>query len=230
MYNCVYILTVPSGHFYIGSTWNFTLRLRRHLQQLKRNKHHSKLLQQHFKDESDITSKLIPCDSRMEAYALEEKMIAESWDNPLFCNTQRPEDRGANLRGIKRPDAVGKKISAAKTGVLRGPMSKENKKKISEALRNNPANAAHRERLRAAALGKSLSDEHRAKIAAGKKGYRHPQEVIDRIAAAVGVSVEVDGIVYRSQAQAGEAHGVSTPTVRKRCKSDLPEFRNWKFI
>ena len=79
------------------------------------------------------------------------------------------------------------KISAAKTGKKRGPLSAEHRANIAAAMKVRKLGAEHRRNISAALKGRKsgpLSAEHRANIAAANKGRKKSPEHVAKIAAA----------------------------------------------
>lgn len=83
------IIHKPTGHFYIGSTRDFSQRKREHEHRLIKNKNPCKKLQELYNanpDLNDLHWDIILAHPISHAQFLEEKMIKEAWDNPLLLN------------------------------------------------------------------------------------------------------------------------------------------------
>ncbi|MNF23926.1 NUMOD3 motif (2 copies) [compost metagenome] len=101
---------VASGAFYFGSCGSYPRRKASHLHHLRHGEHGNKNLQELYCHSPELIWEFTPCDSREEAYELEEKLIRQHWENPRLCN-----------------------ISYGRSGWYAGMMPEETKRKIAEA-------------------------------------------------------------------------------------------------
>lgn len=142
---------------YIGSAVNLSRRWSMHLSALRKDKHHSGKLQNHFNKYGEVDllfSVLLECEK--ESLLINEQSFIYLY-KPYFniCPTA-----GSSL-GVIRSDEWRAKISTAMLG------------------RKNPFYGKHhsteaREKMSAASKGKPKSKEHRAKLSAAKSGKNHP--------------------------------------------------------
>ena len=84
------------------------------------------------------------------------------------------ESRSAKISlattGKKVSQTTRQRLRAANLGTVKGPMTDDQKRKISQAHTGKKFTEEHIENMRKANLGKTLSEETRAKISAGGKG------------------------------------------------------------
>ena len=125
-----------SKRCYIGSAINITIRWKRHLKDLRKNKHHSQKLQRHFNKygESDLHfSILLGCEK--EDLLKHEQFYLDS------CNCYFNICRIAgSCLGVKISEETRKKMSLASMGrktMLGRKTSEETKAKQSKALMGN---------------------------------------------------------------------------------------------
>ena len=89
---------------------------------------------------------------------------------------EHKEKLSVALRGKPKTAVHCQRVSAALTGVHRGPLSAEHRAKVSASLRGRPVSKETRakigEKVGRALRGRVLSAEMRAKISAGGKGLR----------------------------------------------------------
>lgn len=89
-YCVVYAIRAASGHYYIGSTYEFTLRMKQHFHLLKRGEHHCKKLQHLYAQLGDEAFSVIPLAEveRSKLRLYEKRYLRAHADDPLMLNTQ----------------------------------------------------------------------------------------------------------------------------------------------
>lgn len=137
-----YIITLKSGHFYIGSTKNLYRRLLRHKFTLENGVHPNRHLQSAFTTWEDFNIQFTHCKDRHSAMGKEQQLLDERVGDPLCLNISK----------TAKPDPVANGASAAAHAYWTDEKkSRESRQKISVALK-----------------GKPLSDETRAKMSLAK--------------------------------------------------------------
>ncbi len=126
----------PTGHFYIGSSSNFSDRKRVHLSALRNNRNPCPKLQELFNENpnfDDLHWDVILIHPISEAHALEEKFIKEAEGNPLLMNLSQS---AKGTRGIvwsdeekSRRSTLAKQLWAE--GRMRDPSVSGASKKVS---------------------------------------------------------------------------------------------------
>jgi group I intron endonuclease len=171
----IYKITAPTGEFYYGSAQIFKKRYNDHYNQLKRNIHNNKHMQNLFNK--------TPAGWRFEAIEqTEEKgkeIIQEQNYLNKYCYTpgclNLSTDATAPMKGRQHSDLTKKKISLALKG---RKLSAEHYKKCGlfgkgktyEELYGPEKAAILRDQRRKARLGKPMSSEQKIKISNAKKG------------------------------------------------------------
>jgi group I intron endonuclease len=249
-----------TGNFYIGSTGDIDKRIRRHLRELRDKKHHNVKLQSAYDFNSKYTVETIECVSREEAYVLEDKMIKANINDKFLCNIGLSSKGGDNLtlnpdKGKiiqKMTDSVKKRYSEmseqerkdkyGNSGEANGrfgtKMSEENKEAIRESNRKR----------KDVSIG-PMSDKHKTNFmeyiknrdVGGKKnpfyGRKHSEETRKKLRerevtwkSTHAKKVSIDGIIYTSYKEASADLKVPLVTVRHRCLSSNPKFKDWFIV
>lgn len=166
------ILNKANGKRYIGSSINFSKRWWLHKRDLLDNKHHSKILQRAWNKygaESFKFKRLVVC-KKTDLLFYEQRFIDCLSPQYNVCKT------AGSCIGIKASVEARKKISLGNKGKVR---SLEFRIQRSKAMIGNKLGFGRR-----SCLGRKLSTEHRAKIAASLignnrcVGHVHSQETI----------------------------------------------------
>ncbi|MFA6282422.1 MAG: NUMOD3 domain-containing DNA-binding protein [Candidatus Omnitrophota bacterium] len=146
---------IKPNRIYIGSAVNIQERWRKHINYLKRNKHHSIKLQRHYNKygKNDLVfSILIGCDK-------EDLIITEQFYIDVYLPYFNTSLTAGNRKGVRCSEETKQKIRKKLKGHIpwiKGRyMSDDSKRKMSEAHK-----------------GKTLTEEHKKKI--GRKGELHP--------------------------------------------------------
>lgn len=140
-------------------------------------------------------------------------------------------------------DATERRLLCGKFGERNGMFGRkhtaESKRKMSERLKGNvPPN-------KGVAMSKDRYRQHMDAMAkrdiSGKRngfyGKTHTKDVRERLSKLAkgrksprSINIEVDGVWYESPVTAGKALGIPSNTVRWRCKSNNPKYKQYQFI
>lgn len=208
--SCIYIIKsrAKQGSFYIGSTIDFCLRKKRHINLLAKNKHHSLLLQNHCNKYglSDLSFEILERVFNVEILIKREQFYFDKYSPKLnVCKiagnslgTKHSEETKMKIIHIltgkkQKQSTINKRISSF-IGIKR---SQETKDKISAAnrgkkrtkemnLRNSERTKLsmtleRKEYMRMINIGKKHSQEHKNKISLGGMGRIQSQECKDKI-------------------------------------------------
>lgn len=150
--------------FYVGSSIDIDRRWKRHIDDLSKNKHHSKKLQNSWNKHGKDCFEFLLAESAFTVQELEIK--EQNWINKYnsFAN-------GYNVAPI-----------AQKIGLL--PKTEEHKRKIGLAHKGRKLSEESKEKIRQKALGrkcKPISDEQKVKISQANKGKKRTQAMKDHL-------------------------------------------------
>lgn len=202
----VYIVFHPeSGCFYIGSTGHFEKRKRDHIRMLAGRRHHCHLLQLAYNSDPALIWSFQETSDRAEAFKLEHSEIRKHWGSQLICNTLPFAQPGMGTI----PESVREKISLARTGVRHTEETKA--------------------RIALAKTGSVHSEETKALMSQQRKGKVKGPEWMDKIHSARRIAILVDGVVYKSIADAALAYSVSSATVLNRTNSHRSKWGEWSY-
>lgn len=181
------IINKSSRNCYIGSTINIDKRIREHQNSLKRGDHHSHILQRAFNkyglDGFEFKT-LIIC--KPENLLMYEQRAIDS-----FLPDYNISKTAGSLAGIKKRPETLKKLSeaqkkagttqarlkhlkdmaAANVGKKRAPMSEEQKQKLRFANLGKKHNPEAILKLRAAFIGRVVSEQTRQRMSEARKKY-----------------------------------------------------------
>ena len=171
----VYKITAPTGEFYYGSAQIFKKRYSDHYNQLKRNVHNNKHMQNLFNKKSTGWSFEAVEQNKVKGKEtiLEQEFLNKYCYTPGCLNFST--DATAPMKGRHHSNLTRKKISLALRGrKLSAEHCKKNglfrKGKTYEELYGPEKAAILRERRRQARLGQVMSNEQKNKISNTKKG------------------------------------------------------------
>lgn len=239
MDSVVYMVTSPwSLGFYVGSTANFESRMYSHLSELQRGCHSNSRLQEMFNLGGGVVFTILGEGSREAMYAVEQRWIDNNNPNLLNIVTsakggnafeRHPNQEQFRLNkslavmgesnpmfGRTHTDAAKEKISRANKGNqpwLGRTHSEDSKKLLSD-------NAKLRVGEKNGFFGKTHSDEFKQATSQRLKG-RKPANTNQ---------IEINGVLYLSQADAARALGVSQGTITHRLGSNNPKYVNYRVI
>lgn len=194
---------IKPERIYIGSAVDITCRWRTHLSILRKNKHHSKKLQNHFNKYGEVDlqfSILLSCDEK-ELIAIEQFFL-DSYKTYFNIRTKADSNLGIkrseeskrkhskSTLGKKLSDEHKKNISKSLVGNKRGlgnhwNHSEESKQKISKSHTGIKLSEEHKRKLVISHLGKKVSEETRAKMSISHRGktlgYKHTKESLQKM-------------------------------------------------
>lgn len=160
----IYKITAPDGYYYIGSTINFSRRLKKHFNSLVKNCHPNARMQNKFnKYPEGWIFEIIQPTTREELHIVEQLFLNKHCEDPLCMNLCKSVT--APMYNRKHTQIARDKIKNAnlgKTGYWKGKTKSEtSKQKASDKLKGVPR-----------------SESVKNKISASRKGYKEPLDVI----------------------------------------------------
>jgi group I intron endonuclease len=183
----VYIIrNTVNDKVYVGSAKVFCQRHASHCSSLRKNKHHSQLLQNFVNKYGldKLTFDLLELSEPAFNVACEQKWI-NTYD---ACNKKRGFNitpNAGSCLGVSVSSEVRAKISATLKG---REFSEETRRKISEAKKGVPMPLEHRKKMREIALSRGpMSAEARRKMSEAGKGRKQtPEQIAKRAATHIG--------------------------------------------
>jgi group I intron endonuclease len=161
-----------NGKVYVGSSLNFSDRIKRHRADLKNNKHHSIKLQRAFNKYGIDSLEFIP----IQYCAKDEILIYEQyWINYFdsYTNGYNSVPIAGNCFGYKQTDEHKRNISNGLKGFKR---SEENKENMRLANVGKVISEETKDKIRKTLTGNKLSDETKNKLSKINKGKIHSEE------------------------------------------------------
>lgn len=168
----IYRVLCPTGHYYIGSTENFSKRWQEHTRMLQKGKHANKHMQNRFDKYPigwtfEVIERITP--DRKQLIAVEQKHLSSVvGKDPMCMNINESAERPSRA-GICIPhtEETKRKLSIAHQGLK---ASIETRLKMSNAHKGKVKTAAHRANLSKSCTGRQLTLETRMKKSAALKG------------------------------------------------------------
>lgn len=147
--NCI------NGKVYVGSTLNFSSRIKRHRADLAKNKHHSIKLQRSYNKYNHQNFEFIPIQYCSKEYLIKiEQYWIDYFDS--YNNGYNSSPNAGNCLGYKQTDEHKRKISAGLKGFKRSEENKQN--------------------MRLANIGKVITQEQKDKISKKLMGHTHSEK------------------------------------------------------
>lgn len=190
-----------SGGVYYGRSVDVEDRLRHHRNELKRNVHRNKRLQNSWNKygQEAFTFELIWAEEPEKLYELEGFILEFMWGDKRLYNHHKLSYGGFE--------------SGNKLGCF--ARSEETKKKMSEAFTGRVFSEEHRNNIRKAKLNKKASLETKQKMSAQRQRGNHPR----------AIKVATPDGIFECQNDAANFYNKSSAWIRKRCKdSRYPDF------
>lgn len=169
----VYSITnMIDGKIYVGSSARFGRRKIDHFSKLRAGRHRNRYLQRAYNKYGEAAFRFTVLEIVEQPTAASLVECEQKWIDRL-----RRSNNCYNLRkhaqsnlGIKLGPEFGAKISAAKTGVRRPPLSEEWRKNIGSSAKRALSDPSVRQRMSAAHAGKPRKPEHVAAMHAANRG------------------------------------------------------------
>lgn len=198
---------VSTGKLYIGSTKNLYSRLNQHKNELTKNVHYNKLLQDAFNTNNSINFEIFITDKREEAYDIEQELLNKFKDSGLLFNVAN--DVKASFRGRKHTIEFKNKVSVLHRNKI---VSEDTRKKMSVRATGRKFSQDSVEKRRSITL-KRMSDP----VTKSNQIDINPKRE----------SVSINGIIYKSKRQAALKNNTSHNMVTARIKSTNPIYKDW---
>lgn len=156
---------IKPERYYIGSGIDINRRWRLHKSHLFKNEHHSPTLQRHVNKYGfeDLVFTVVEECIKEELIVHEQKHLDA--DFPYFNNCRIAE----SMLGYKHTEETRRKVSKARTGTKRPPISEEHKQKISESNRKRKRSEKSKRKTSETMKGKKFSEKHRRNVIAANK-------------------------------------------------------------
>lgn len=223
MQSGIYLITCahPDGRhrYYVGQTSCFKKRVSAHVSRLKSGKHHNKKLQGAWLKYGPSVFKFELIEE-CEPERLDD--LEQWWLGELIghhCVFNIGTDPGAFMRGRKFSEDHKAKISAALTGIKRGPMSEAQRQLVRERFSGRSRSIESR-------LKQSISQSGSGHHAFGKFGSQSPSAK-----KVIGTHMDTDHVISLDCIKDGEKFGFSPSCIGVCCKGGRPHHRRyiWRF-
>lgn len=112
-----YILTMPSGVYYVGSTGRLDARLRVHRKSLRKGNHYNSRLQNDFTTWDEVEVEFTEHSSAEEARLIEQGLLDKHYGQPMCCNVSSLADGSNSQLGKVRSKEHCMNLSKALTGI-----------------------------------------------------------------------------------------------------------------
>lgn len=222
----VYIISdLSSGKAYIGATIKKQVRLKKHDQTLKSNKHHNKNLQEAYNNGNKLNLLFIPVSDDVNPFNCEKELISDF----------RKENVLYNIVGGMEPSSIGRIVSLEtrekqRQAKLGTKQSTESIQKRADANRGQKRSIESRQNMSNGQLGninflgKKHSDETKDLMSkrALELGRVISKEALKISAELRSIPVMIDNVKYNSINEAANKYNVSGTCITYRIKSD-----NW---
>lgn len=176
--SCIYriVSKINPDKIYVGSAISFYIRKRSHLNELKKNKHGNKILQNHYNKygADDFIFEIIERVHSQDKLLDREQHYIDQY-NPIFNISKKAR----RVSGIKFGSDTRKKMSLAHKGKK---FSEEHKSNLSKLNKGRIHSKEIRERMSIARKNKApIKEETRLKLSQANKGRKHSDEAKSKI-------------------------------------------------
>lgn len=169
----LYIIWLSETHYYGGRTSDFRKRWNVHKAKLNSGKHNNPWMQavynKYRRFEPEIVSEIIDLEAQLEA---EQEWLLGNL-GALGCLNLSGRAEGGRRKGVKHSAEARAKMKAS--AALRPPVSIETREKMSRARRGVKRPGVGE--------GRSLSEEHKEKLAVSNRGQKRSSESRERMSA-----------------------------------------------
>jgi group I intron endonuclease len=223
------IINIENAKFYIGSSIIYSARRRKHLRDLRANKHHCPHLQAAWNKygESSFVFRVVEVvDNKDDLPKIEQKWLDEHHGKGNCYNFARYVDN--SNRGVVRTESHKLALSASLTEFYKNNPHPSKGKKHSEKSKllmsknrsGKPVSDATKDLIRQANLGKKASEQTKLKLSEMRKGKKKSEEHLAKFNKSV---IEVTtGIVYPSLKDVKEKFEMSPGALARALKSNKP--------
>jgi group I intron endonuclease len=154
------ITNIINNQCYIGSSKTIKRRWYEHKRQLRKNQHHSKVLQRAFNKygENNFVFEILELCEPDELLIIEQKYFDLIKPEYIILKT------AGRFDGYKHTEETKQILREKRKEQINLPCSEETKKKISDANKNRKFSNEHKDKLSKSHKGKQLTEEHKNKI------------------------------------------------------------------
>lgn len=113
-----------TGNTYYGSSQNVGRRLKNHASLLKAGKHVNAKLQKEFDQGHPLATNTQPCNTREEAYALEQSILDDAAESPYLLNLSL-KAKGTSVPGMRQSAEFCARQKENSTRIMQDPLKRE---------------------------------------------------------------------------------------------------------
>ena len=173
---CYIFYFMSSGNFYIGSTKNIKNRFLKHKSDLFNNKNNNKKLQKCFNNALGLIYFYYKeTENREEALLYEQQLITKYWNSPHLCNAA---PTATDNSGFKFTEEQKKKLSEIVKNNYKNPKLREKIGKASKLVWKRPG---HKEKMSQLSKTRWQDSEYREKQTIVKKEIGQRPEFKEKI-------------------------------------------------
>ena len=255
-----FLINTVTGHFYVGSTCNLDVRIKRHFKELVEQKHHNVFFQELYNSQPNFRLSFILETNLENARSRELEVIKKFSNNSLMLNVSLGTNGGDNLTRNPKKALIVQKIATAITErnneltsdqrkLLYGKLGSRNgmygkRHTVETRIKISKANIG-----RPGPVGKKLSLEHRKKISERQKlrvgtsnsfyGKKHSLEMRKHLSLMAKArtskptnsrKVRIENRIFESVSDAAKGVGVCSASILFRIKSKNNKFSEYSYI
>jgi len=237
------ITNLDNSNFYIGSTLNLNSRIKRHLRELKQNKHHNFILQGDYNLVDKFNYKLDILDKSVKFKEIEQRYLDKCIDKNKCYNISRHSTCGDLISYHPKRNKIVDKITKGLN-----KQYKEGRKHITKKGFGNP-NWKGGISISKCKCGKKIKGTakfckkcyFKQRNTLGKNnpfyGKKHSEETIEKLKKKEpnyyppnSKKIRIEDKIYNSYKEAERKLDIKAPTIRHRCLSKNEKYKNYKII